>query len=318
MSTNNPQISIIVPIYNVENYLHRCIDSILIQSYTNFELLLINDGSTDKSGQICDEYAKQDERIQVFHKENRGVSSARQLGIDKATGEYSIHIDSDDWVDPTMLMLMYQRIILNGTDILITDLFVETQRKTIYKKQRPTKLQSRCVLKEILIGSLFGGLQNKLLKHNLLKKYNIQFIPNINYCEDVLFWCQLLQHNITISYLDKSFYHYNQTNLNSITHNYTEETYAMRKSYILSLEQILPRSFSEIIHQAVAYNIKREALYFKILTKGEYYTYMPTKLSTILRTKGSYKDIFFMILAYFGYFNLSYKLYHKLKDLRSK
>lgn len=93
-----PKISVIVPVFNAEKYLHQCIDSILLQSYTDFELLLIDDGSTDKSGEICDEYASKDDRVRVFHKENGGVSSARNLGLDNARGEWVTFVDSDDYL----------------------------------------------------------------------------------------------------------------------------------------------------------------------------------------------------------------------------
>lgn len=98
-----PQISIVVPVYNVEKYLERCIDSILAQTFTDFELLLINDGSKDSSGLICDKYAEKDSRIRVFHKENGGVSRARNLGISNARGRWLCFIDSDDWVDKEYL-----------------------------------------------------------------------------------------------------------------------------------------------------------------------------------------------------------------------
>ena len=98
-----PRVSIIVPVYKAEAYLHRCIDSIIVQTFTNWELLLVDDGSPDRSGVICDEYAGKDERIKVFHKENGGVSSARNLGIDKAVGEWLCFIDSDDTIQPTYL-----------------------------------------------------------------------------------------------------------------------------------------------------------------------------------------------------------------------
>ncbi len=99
----NPKISVIVPVYNVEKYLRRCIDSILSQTFSDFELLLIDDGSKDKSGDICDEYVAKDVRIKVFHKANAGVSSARNLGLDKAKGEFIFFVDSDDFLDKTHL-----------------------------------------------------------------------------------------------------------------------------------------------------------------------------------------------------------------------
>lgn len=96
---NNPKISVIVPVYNVEKYLRRCIDSILAQTFTDFELLLIDDGSKDNSRDLCDGYAMKDERVRVFHKKNGGVSSARNLGLDNAKGEWVSFVDADDYLD---------------------------------------------------------------------------------------------------------------------------------------------------------------------------------------------------------------------------
>ena len=100
-------ISVIVPVYNTEKYLHRCVDSILAQTFTDFELLLIDDGSTDSSGAICDESAQKDSRVRVFHKENGGVSSARNLGLDKAKGKWVTFVDSDDWIKESFLNKLY-------------------------------------------------------------------------------------------------------------------------------------------------------------------------------------------------------------------
>lgn len=118
----NPKISVIVPVYNVEKYLHRCIDSILAQTFTDFELLLIDDGSTDGSGAICDEYATKDNRVRVFHKENGGVSSARNLGLDNMRGGYLTFVDSDDWVDSTYLG---ELIEYSDADLVVSDFIVE-------------------------------------------------------------------------------------------------------------------------------------------------------------------------------------------------
>ena len=102
-----PKVSIIVPVYKAEQYLHRCVDSILSQSFTDCELILVDDGSPDKSGEICDEYASRDSRIQVIHKQNGGVSSARNAGLDVAHGEYVWFVDSDDWIENDSLKEIY-------------------------------------------------------------------------------------------------------------------------------------------------------------------------------------------------------------------
>lgn len=105
-----PVISIIVPVYNVEKYLSQCIDSILAQAFIDFELLLVDDGSTDGSGRICDEYANKDARIQVFHKKNGGVSSARNIGLEHAQGEWITFVDSDDWLDLKYCQILWEEV----------------------------------------------------------------------------------------------------------------------------------------------------------------------------------------------------------------
>ena len=116
-----PSISIIVPVYKAEPYLHRCVDSLLAQTFTDFEVLLIDDGSPDRSGEICDDYARKDARVRVFHQENGGVSVARQRGLDEALGEYTIHADPDDWVEPDMLEALYRKAKEDDADMVICD-----------------------------------------------------------------------------------------------------------------------------------------------------------------------------------------------------
>ena len=110
-------ISVIVPIYKAENYLHKCIDSILAQTFQDFQLILVDDGSPDKSGKIWDDYAVKDSRIEVIHKQNGGVMSARKCGILSARGLYSIQIDPDDWVEPSLLEDLFQEAIQEKADI---------------------------------------------------------------------------------------------------------------------------------------------------------------------------------------------------------
>ena len=118
-----PKVSVIVPVYKAEKYLQRCVDSLLAQTFTDFELLLIDDGSPDRSGEICDEYAAADSRVRVFHKVNGGVSSARQCGMDNATGEYTIHADPDDWVEPIMLKELYVKAKEENADMVFCNYY---------------------------------------------------------------------------------------------------------------------------------------------------------------------------------------------------
>ena len=132
---NTPLVSVIVPVYKAEAYLHKCVDSLLAQTMTDFEVLLIDDGSPDRSGAICDEYAAKDSRIRVFHKENGGVASARQVGIENVRGEYTIHADPDDWVEPTMLEELYAKAKEDDADMVICDYYINIKSRQKYHSQ---------------------------------------------------------------------------------------------------------------------------------------------------------------------------------------
>ena len=127
----NPLISVIVPIYNVEAYLEKCIESILSQDYTPLEIILVNDGATDGSGEICDKYAKQYENITALHKKNGGLSSARNAGMEIMQGEYVSFIDSDDYIAPDMISTLYADLIKNNADISCVSAYNVYPNKTI-------------------------------------------------------------------------------------------------------------------------------------------------------------------------------------------
>ena len=201
-----------------ENTLKRCIDSVLAQTFTNFEVLLIDDGSPDRSGEMCDEYAQKDSRIRVFHKQNGGVASARQLGMDEAKGEYVIHADPDDYVEPEMLHELYSCAVNNHADIVICDYYINYPDHQQLVRQQPSSLDHVSVLNE-LFQQLHGSCCNKLVKRSCYMKYGITFPKNVSYCEDVSFWVMLLKNPVNIAYVPMAFYHYVQNN-SSIVHSY--------------------------------------------------------------------------------------------------
>ena len=120
-----PLISIIVPVYNVKDYVEKCLDSICGQSYTNLEIVVVDDGSTDGSGELCDAYALKDQRVKVIHRDNRGVSTVRNEGLDIAQGEYIGFVDGDDWVDGDMYEFLYELLIVNEADISVCSHYIE-------------------------------------------------------------------------------------------------------------------------------------------------------------------------------------------------
>ena len=213
-----PKVSVIVPVYNAEKYLHRCVDSILAQTFTDFELLLVDDGSPDRSGAICDQYAAADPRVRVFHKPNGGVSSARQCGLDNVQGEYTIHADPDDWVEPDMLQELYAEARRTNADMVICDFFQEYgDGRTKYIKQQPAALNSETVLQQLLFQQLHGSCWNKLVKRACYNTWNVKFPHDVIRWEDLWVNCEILLHGISIAYLGKAFYHYDiGINSNSI------------------------------------------------------------------------------------------------------
>lgn len=266
---NKPTISVIVPVYNAESYLSRCVDSLLIQTYQDFEIILVNDGSTDSSGAICDEYAQKDDRIRVIHQSNSGVAAARQQGIDAAQGEYSIHADPDDWMEHTALEELYLKAMESNADITICDFMVDYSDKSDYVSQGIDKCDAKGCLYLLMYGIIHGSLWNKLIRTQLYKEHNIRFIEGINHCEDYLICVQLFLHNVKIAYLPKALYHYDQIcNNNSITRTYTKNTLSMRLSFINALKKILRKRYKAFAHAATV--VALECHYHNILTPREF------------------------------------------------
>ena len=199
---NNELISIIVPIYNTEKYLHQCLDSILNQTYTNFEVLLINDGSTDSSGMICQEYVGRDSRFRYFEKDNGGVASARNLGLERSGGAYITFIDSDDWVEQNYLDVLYTALKENDTDVAISTYKRFAQDGVFYLRSYSREddeflnlgTRSRDSFLEILprLGELdhsFYSISSKLIKREIIG--NLLFDEQISYAEDLNFFFHL-------------------------------------------------------------------------------------------------------------------------------
>lgn len=216
-----PCVSVIVAVYNAESYLHRCLDSLLAQTLTNIEILLVNDGSSDNSGVICDEYAKLYPQIKVFHRKNYGVSSTRQFGIEQAKGMYSIHVDPDDWVEPDMLKSCYEEACRCNADMVIFDFIVERKKGSFVCSQQPQSLETSKLLNEMFT-TLHGGCCNKLIRHSCYSEYNVAFPCGFSCFEDLYVIASLLRNHLKVCYMPKPFYHYDKyINTNSILRCYT-------------------------------------------------------------------------------------------------
>lgn len=201
-------VSIIIPIFNRSKFLAKCIDSILSQTYKDFQLILVDDGSTDGSENICDSYAKQDNRISVIHQKNSGVVAARKIGISQATGEYIAFVDSDDWVDSCMYEILMSKAIETNADIVFCDYnLVEddiSQRITINFSSSPSQM-----LQYLLQNKNGGYLWNKLWKRNIASKCIMDCFDHHNIYEDIWASAQSFMMNPQISYVPDALYNYN-------------------------------------------------------------------------------------------------------------
>ena len=236
---NIPKISIIVPIYNIEKYISKCIDSVLSQTYKDWELILVDDGCTDNSGKICDEYAQKDSRIKVIHKENEGVTATRHRGVKEAKGEFLFFIDGDDYITENALELFTNKQQENDADLVRGDFVLCNEKVDII----PSKIKNfdfdnkydwlKCVIEE------GGYIWNSLIKKNLyIDASNIS--NEITLSEDLLISFKLFEYLDKTHKLNSPTYYYRQ-HINSACHSYNVSEKKMKetfKSILLVIEGI--------------------------------------------------------------------------------
>ena len=236
---NNPSISVVVAVYQAEKYIKRCLDSIIAQTFTDFEVLLIDDGSLDSSGMICDDYAARDSRFRVIHKQNEGVSSARQTGLDAAKGEYIIHADPDDWAEPDWLQKMYEKIEEEKADIVICDFERVYKNKKVHYIQKPRSLKNSEIIKDLLEEKIWGSCWNKMVRRNIFIQHNVSFNPKMTLWEDIYVMCLLIAHGAKVTYLPVILYHYDSViNKKSIVRFIP--TYDRIQSFMIFINDLSP------------------------------------------------------------------------------
>ncbi len=245
------EISVIVPVYKAEDFLRRCTDSILGQSFSDFELLLIDDGSPDGSGRLCDQIAAEDVRVRVIHKENGGVSSARNLGIEKARGRFLAFADADDWMEPEALELLYGTAMENAADSAGCAHYrtYPDGRTQVEEAALPTGVYGPEEIREGIVYRLLGDRLEKpgrvlngfiwrfLFSREIVMKQNIRFLGA--YLEDELFLMEYFLHAKCLAILSLPLYFYLQ-NPRSVTRSYlkdymeTYESFLEKKAWLVS------------------------------------------------------------------------------------
>ena len=300
------KVSIIIPIYNAEKYLFKCLNSIKEQTYTNIEVLMINDGSTDNSETICKEFLK-DYRFCLINKKNGGVSSARNLGINRCNGEYVLFVDSDDWCDKELLKQAVQNI--KSYDMLCFAYYKAYKDKNICEELKVNKNAN--IKKEILSNKLIGGyLWNKLFSTNIIKEHGIKFNESITYCEDLIFIIQYIKYVKKVNYINKALYYY-RVRKNSVSNDF----YSNKNISILNAYELLINEYNEC--DFFVNNLKFSYLlnYYKLrkFIPKEYNVNLDivAEEKKVLANKSTKQKIKFNLIKYFP------KVFIKLKDMKN-
>lgn len=281
-----PVISVIVPVYRVEQCLSRCIESLLVQSFVDFELLLIDDGSPDASGAICDDWAKRDDRIRVFHQENSGVSAARNKGLREAVGRYIVFVDSDDYVEVNYLLHLYEKRTTTADSIVVQG-FVNLLDTGAIK-------QKKCLTPAIYIGEKIGDLFlndeiremrgpiSKLYLRSIIEENKLRFPLGISFGEDTIFIFNYLLYCNQVVVGDSVDYMYCDT-ANSLTKrlNDFESEYATFRQYYTVLVRLAQKLEMDITEMNTSFSFT--ILFFKRSLISSYRSNKKTSFS--LRTK---------------------------------
>ncbi|WP_047983983.1 glycosyltransferase family 2 protein [Ornithinibacillus californiensis] len=286
-----PNISLIVPVYNGENFLAECIDSILMQSFKNFELIIVNDGSTDDTWRICENYRDKDNRVKIINKENGGPGSARNIGITQAKGDYIGFVDSDDIINSNMYKILYKVALRDDADLVACGFHDNSTNKShvnpIDGKLIIKGLEIKEDLEKLLIQNkilTYASLCNKLYKKSLIINNKLFINERIHIAEDLCFNLLVLNKASCISAVNEPLYSYRNVNNESL----------MTKSYDLFYQHLIARD--EIVRIYRAIGISNEVLYKCIeyencKTAAEYLKKIANKLKSDVNINVKFKEV---------------------------
>lgn len=256
----SPLFSIIVPVYNAEKYIDECIQSVIDSTYKNWELMLVDDGSTDKSGSVCDDYVTKDNRIKVIHKSNGGVSSARNVGIENTTGEYLTFVDSDDRIAPTMLEKIVSTFSETNADIVFTDFNIIYPEKSVLFSTYPWTSEKDGSFRNYLTHSWprvsWGALKREII-------LDIRYPENLTIFEDFHFMCRVILQSTLVVRIAEPLYEYRIVNENSITSSLSLERREQDERWVY-------QDLFCILKEKGLFDYYAPAIYWKLLYKFQY------------------------------------------------
>ncbi len=259
---SEPLISVIIPVYNVEKYLPSCLDSVLAQTWENLEILLIDDGSKDSSGSICDAYAGKDGRVKVYHQENAGVSRARNVGLEQATGEYIGFVDSDDYIEPDFYETLIRNAIDHDVDISYCGIKLVQPDGTVeerFNTNNSCKMQAEDIIK----GFFFDTTTKELMYSQCNKIFKREVVSGVCYRpyalgEDILFVFEVLGRCRTLWLEDRTLYHYLRRDNSAMTSSFSDK----RMDYITAAQDIVeicrsrhPYALEDALHWAYIHKL---------------------------------------------------------------
>ena len=287
-------VSIIIPIYNAENYLKKCIESIIHQSYTKLEILLIDDGSTDESPKLCDHFSRIDGRIQVVHTSNNGAGAARNVGLNIANGEYICFVDADDQVNERYIEYLVYAITENelgicGFTATINDRHNETLKPDIERMTMNETIKCMLNPNEAIV-NCYGYLWNKIFKKKIIEDNHLRFNNKYFMWEDMCFCCKYVLSIENVGYVNADLYYYNDKNVNSISHNLTTETMDLWNEASTEIEQMLINKglYDEVGYKSIIADLYMKTLivntHDKIQTRGGFITFLDNNRA-LLRKK---------------------------------
>ena len=259
----NPKVSIIIPIYNAEKHLRRCVDSVLKQDFEDFELILMNDGSRDSSGMICDTYAEKDERVRVVHKENSGVSDTRNQAMTLARGEYLQFLDSDDWITPDATGLLVRMAKEHDCEMVIADFYrVIGERLSPKGKIREDGILSRedfaMEMMENPADFYYGVLWNKLYRRDIIEKNNLCMDKDISWCEDFIFNMEYIRHVKQVYALHVPMYYYVKTPGSLVSQGTSiSKTIRMKRTVFKCYKEFYKEVFKEEDYEKIRLQVYR-------------------------------------------------------------
>lgn len=257
-----PKVSIIVPVYNAEKALHRCVDSILHQEFSDFELFLMDDGSKDGSPAIIDEYAAADERIHAVHKENSGVSDTRNMAIDIAQGDFIQFVDADDWITPDSTKMLVRAAKENSADMVIADFYRVVWKNLSQKGDIDAAgVISRTEYADYMIQNpadyYYGVIWNKLYRRDILNRYSLRMDENLSYCEDFIFNMEYVLHADRIAVVKSPVYYYVKTEGSLVSQNMNPTDVVRMKTNVIQYYDAFYRN----VYDDIDYFNRRPEIY---------------------------------------------------------